>query len=234
MKSSKEELMQRGYVDEDSIRKAECLDDEALLKQCSSALAWERSAAVYALKQPDRYAEFYVRMLSAEKKLYTKIACCEVLAKGNEERVKVLIHWLGKIGSNQHHAIDETSKKKSYPLPRDIIARILARMDGVILPMLFSDDVFKDEIKLSEALDAIGFMVFYNQKLVDIQYVAPILKLLDHSNDLIRWKAVTACGAFPLLEVRDKLLTLHMDHDAKNLYPEIKRSLNLMNDRMKE
>lgn len=233
MKSSKEDLMKRGYADEVMIKAAECLKPQDLLKQCSSVNAWERSAAVYALKQPDKYVDIYVDMLSREKKLYTKIACCEVLAKGNEETVKVLIHWLGKIGSNQHYAIDETSKKKSYPLPRDIIARILARMDGVILPMLFSDDVFKDEIKLSEALDAIGFMVFYNQKLVDMQYAAPILKLLDHSNDLIRWKAVTACSAFPLLEVRDRLMNMLMENDRKLLHSEIRRSLNLINERMK-
>lgn len=100
MKSTKEDLMKRGYADEVMIRKAESLDTEALLKQCSSVLAWERSAAVYALKQPDRYADFYVKMLSTEQKLYTRLACCEVLAKGTEDTVKVLINWLGKIGNN--------------------------------------------------------------------------------------------------------------------------------------
>lgn len=227
MKSSKEELMKRGYVDEDRIRKAECLDDEALLMQCSSALAWERSAAVYALKQPDRYAEFYVRMLSTEKKLYTKIACCEVLAKGSEETARVLIRWLGKIGSNQHHTIGKTSKKKSYPLPRDIIARILARMDGVILPLMFDDELFQDEVRLSEALDAIGFMVFYNQKLVDMKWALKIMELLDQGNALICWKVITALSAFPLPAVSDKLKEMLAD-DNKVLYPEIKRSLNII------
>lgn len=228
MKSTKEDLMQRGYADEDRIRKTECLDDKALLNLCSSALAWERSAAVYALKQPDQYAEFYVKMLSTEQKLYTRLACCEVLAKGSEDTVKVLIHWLGKIGNNQHRRVGKTSMKKSYPLPRDIIARILARMDSKYIALFFDDELFKDEVRLSEILDAIGFMTYYNQHLVDMKWASQIMQLLDHNNDLIRWKAVTACSAFPLLEVRDKLKEMLLADGNKVIYPEIKRSLNII------
>lgn len=232
MKSTNEELMKRGYADEAMIRKAECLDDEALLKQCSSVLAWERSTAVYALKQPDRYADFYVKMLSTESKLYTRIALSEVLAKGNEDTVRILIHWLGKIGNNQHQSVGKTSMKKSYPLPRDVVARILAKMDGRFLPLLFDNDVFKNEVRLSEALDAIGFMVYYNQNLVDMKWALPIMKLLDQGHDLIRWKAITALSAFPLPEVKDRLMWLLTEKDAKMLYSEIKRSLNLIDERM--
>lgn len=232
MKSNKEDLMKRGYVDEEMIKAAERLDTECLLKQCSSTLPWVRSAAIYALKQPDQYAEFYVRILSTEKKLYTRIACCEVLAKGNEETVKVLIKWLGKIGNNQHHSVGKTSMKKSYPLPRDIIARILARMDSKYIALFFDDELFKDEVRLSEVLDAIGFMTFYNQHLVDMKWASQIMQLLDHNNDLIRWKAVTACSAFPLPEVKDRLMGLLTEKDAQLLNSEIKRSLNLIDERM--
>lgn len=233
MKSSREDLMKRGYADEVMIKAAECLKPQDLLKQCSSENAWERSAAVYALKQPDKYVDIYVDMLSREKRLYTKIACCEVLAKGNEETIKCLISKLGRIGDNQHHCVGKTSMKKSYPLPRDIMARIIARMDGKLFPMLFDDEVFKDPLKLSEALDAIGFMVFYNQHLVDMKWASKIMKLLDNSDPLICWKAITALSAFPLPAVRDRLMDMLMENDRKLLHSEIRRSLNLINERMK-
>lgn len=234
MKSTKEDLMQRGYADEKMIKAAEGLKSEDLLKQCSSAYPWARSAAVYALKQPDQYADFYVKMLSTEQKLYTRLACCEVLAKGTEDTVKVLINWLGKIGNNQHRRVGKTSMKKSYPLPRDIIARILARMDSKYIVLFFDDELFKDEVRLSEVLDAIGFMIFYNQHLVDMKWASQIMQLLDHNNDLIRWKAVTVCSAFPLPEIRDRLMGLLKEKDAQLLYSEIKRSLDLIDKRIKE
>ena len=112
MKSSKVELIQRGYADEEMIQAAKLKTEAELIKDLNSKLAWERTAAVHALKQPDRFASLYIELLSKEKKLYTRLACSEVLTAGGEECARRLSEWLGMIGHNQHQCIGLTSKKK--------------------------------------------------------------------------------------------------------------------------
>ena len=53
-----------------------------------------------------------------------------------------MVEYLGQIGNNQHTVLPTNGfNKKSYPLPRDIIARTLAHMKEDILPVLM--DVLK-------------------------------------------------------------------------------------------
>lgn len=220
--------MRRGYADEEMIQAAKLKTEAELIKDLNSKLAWERSAAVYALKQPDRFASLYLEMLSKEKKLYTRLAYSEVLAAGGERCAQELSEWLGMIGNNQHQSIGLTSKKKSYPLPRDLIARIMAKMDGKILPILFAQSIFSDEKKLSEALDAIGFMVFYHPALASDQQLHQILRLFDEcENEVIHWKAVTALSAYPTPAACRFLEGLYRTGNPR-LQPEIQRSLNLL------
>ena len=231
MKSSKVELIQRGYADEEMIQAAKLKTEAELIKDLNSKLAWERTAAVYALKQPDRFASLYIELLSKEKKLNTRLACSEVLAAGGEECARRLSEWLGMIGHNQHQCIGLTSKKKSYPLPRDLIARIMAKMDGRILPVLFTQAIFSDEKKLSEALDAIGFMVFYHPALATEQQLHQILRLFDVcENEVIHWKAVTALSAYPA-PAACRFLEVLSSTGNPHLQPEIQRSLNLLYDK---
>jgi hypothetical protein len=69
------------------------------------------------------------RQLAVEKKLYTKIALCESLAARAELSIEPLIELLGRIGKNQETKIPERGfYKVSYPLPRDIAARIICRL----------------------------------------------------------------------------------------------------------
>ncbi|MCC0704505.1 hypothetical protein IC213_15705 [Clostridioides sp. ES-S-0049-02] len=64
---------------------------------------------------------------------------------------------------------------KSYPLARDIITRSLARMNVEILPVLFDVLESDDRIKISEVIDAIGFMIFYNQEVASEYYFKKIV-----------------------------------------------------------
>ena len=67
------------------------------------------------------------------------------------------IIYLAKIGKNQYKELpSEPSRKKSYPLPRDIIARTLAKMDTSIMPFLMKVLKEDDLSKISEVIDAIN------------------------------------------------------------------------------
>ena len=78
--------------------------------------------------------------------MYTKIAICETLQKGNEQTIALMIPYLGRIGNNQYKNIpSKPSQKKSYPLPPDIIARILSNMDSQYIP-LFIEYLKKNEL----------------------------------------------------------------------------------------
>ena len=101
-----------------------------------------------------------LKQLCVEKCLYTKISICESLEKSDNDCIttaRKMTAYLGKIGNNQHKILPEkVSKKKSFPLPRDIIARSLGKMDITIYPVLLELIHSRDVCKISEVLDAIG------------------------------------------------------------------------------
>jgi hypothetical protein len=72
-----------------------------------------------------------------KKKLYTKIAICEAIEAYGVSSLPYLVPLLGKIGNNQHKKAGFYDlDKKSYPLPRDIAARIIIRIGEPALPLL--------------------------------------------------------------------------------------------------
>lgn len=79
----------------------------------------------------------FVRHLSVEKCLYTRLAIYEAVEKGDRETALQMIPLLGKIGGSQHKDLpDRVLQKKSYPLPWDIIAHSLAKISLGVLPVL--------------------------------------------------------------------------------------------------
>lgn len=200
---------------------------EELIKLLHSPNACERSAAAAnLLSAADNAADELLIQLAHEKCLYTKIAICESLEKGNGETAKRMSSYLGRIGNNQHRKLPEkVSAKKSFPLPRDIIARSLGRMDVSVFPVLA--DVLKTAPaeQIREVLDAIGFMVFYHPQLADRKNAEGILRVMDiyKEDEIIVWKSILCLSAFPLLDSEEVLNSFVLRDDI--LGKEAARSL---------
>lgn len=204
MKSSIEELKKRGFASISDIEKLSKIPKENLYPLLNSKYATTRTSAAYNLSSTnDISVKELLKRLISEKCLYTKIAICETLKKGNINTAKKMIKYLGKIGKNHHRKLPDTvSKKKSYPLPRDIIARILSKMDSSVFPILIEELKCDDINKISEVLDAIGFMAFYNNRLATESNASFIINCLNkHRNSsLIMWKTVLCLSSFPTKE----------------------------------
>lgn len=231
---------------------ATTLPFELLFKQINSKSAVERSAAIKALsiKCPCDHKEYISSLLSrlcVEKALYTKIELCNALESGNKTTVVMMCEYLGQIGSNQHKVVPDTvSKKISFPLPRDIIARSLARMDVSVLSILMDTLEYGDRKKVVEVIDAVGFMIFYHQELATFSNLQKVQAVLDRypGDNLILWKIVLCCSAFPrkesieFLDKQNELASRFICQEIKDItskktiIAEIARSRKLTERRM--
>lgn len=202
MKSDNQTLRKRGYASQEDIDAVCEYSQEKLLKLLSDTNPVIRTAAARCLCPCDIQAvQGLLSQLSTEKCLYTKIAVCETLTSGDARTAEFMTAFLGKIGNNQYRQPPEkVSAKKSFPLPRDIIARALGKMNPSILPILLSV-LEKDDLgAISEDLDAIGFMVFYHPVLALESNLRQIHRTICayRNNPLILWKCILCLSAFPL------------------------------------
>ena len=141
MKSSNEQLKNRGYATIEDIDKYVDLNENELLALLKSKEPHKRTVAIKLLSnkiQSDNdMINLFCNMLLHENKLYTKIELCNALSKASVESAKIMVNYLGIIGENQYKELpDKKFNKKSYPLPRDIVARTLAHMGVDVLPEL--------------------------------------------------------------------------------------------------
>lgn len=202
MKSTENELKNRGYIEKEELEKYKDIPTKTLVLWLNDENPVKRTiGATYLNAIEEENSQRLIKRLKIEKCLYTKLAICESLQKGKSITASLMVKELGKIGHNQYHELPtRSSSKKSYPLPRDIIARTLAKMETTILPILLKIVSSKDEDKISEVLDAIGFMVFYHPELANEENVKAIYQIFNDysSNSLLIWKALTCLSAFPL------------------------------------
>lgn len=209
--------------------------DEVLYKMIHSKIATERSAAVRILAvryQNDlKFIEILLERLTIEKSLYTKLEISSVLEQANIEAVRMMVNYIGKIGHNQHKELPASvSKKVSYPLPRDIIARTLSKMSPTIFDVLLQVLQNNNIVMIAEVLDAIGFMTFYHNQLVTSSNAQFIYDTMEkyQDNQIILWKSVLCLSAFPLEN------SIHLLNKIKYQYPgtlislEADRSLKLI------
>lgn len=229
LKSTKEDLQKRGYASDAQLASASHASNADLLEMLHSKEAVTRTIGASHLDAcSQENAKQLIEQLTKEKCLYTKIAISRSLAKGNEKTATLLLCYLGEIGSNQYHTLPmRPSAKKSYPLARDVIARILANMNPEIAPILLEALKRQPAKQVSELLDAIGFMVFYHPKLATItnaNYIYDILEMYS-DNELITWKAILCLSAFPLLKSKEILETFL--HEDSLLAKEARRSLQI-------
>ena len=225
MKSSEKQLQTRGYfssrVENEFTKKS--FDELIELLNSKSAVERTVSARLISKTKNPKSIPFLCLSLKKEKKLYTKIEICNSLVSYGKSTLPELVKLLGKIGNNQHKHIPKTKfKKNSYPLPRDIVARIIIRIGKDALPLLIENLKSNDTLKISETIDAIGYICFYNKQ---EEIMVDLINCYENysENELVKWKIIRALSAFPESE---KFLTNEYEIiENDRLKQEIKRSI---------
>jgi len=225
MKSSKAALIDRGFLEKDAEAVYLELNFEEKLNLLQSPLAVERTlgARLLCCENPEVSIPLLIEALKTEKKLYSKIGICNTLISFGQASVKSLIEQLGEIGNNQYKTIpQEKFNKKSYPLPRDIAARTLANIGTAALPDLLKTLSTGSMSQLSEAVDAIGHICFYDYQNGIFEQLLSCFER-NKESELIRWKIVRAMSAFP--ESKSFLEEQSQMEQNKGIVLEIERSL---------
>lgn len=145
-----------------------------------------------------------------------------------------MIKYLGSIGNNQYKELPHKKfNKSSYPLPRDIIARTLARMNIYILPELIKVLHTDNIIVLREVIDSIGFICFYNSVNFCESISNELIVCLNHYgyDSIIKWKIVRALESFGSKVVIDVLVKIAENDDEEIIRVEAARSLEIIESR---
>jgi len=136
-----------------------------------------------------------------------------------------LIELLGKIGTNQYRGLPQQGfYKKNYPLPRDLAARTLIKIDLPALKELQKVSLQMERERLLEAIDAMGYIAFYYK---ESSSEAVLLKTYDkYSTDpLIIWKLLRAFQGFSSIKVQGILEAVVLENPNPALRWEAIRSL---------
>ncbi|WP_461633367.1 HEAT repeat domain-containing protein [Labilibaculum euxinus] len=218
----------RGYVPNGAETEFTHCDCKELIHLLNSKIPAERSVAARLLSNsPTQESVFaLISALKIETKLYPKLEICNSLVNIGSLSIKPLLAQLGQIGSNQHQKIPAKEFKKiSYPLPRDIAARTLVRFGKKALPLLLTVLEANKPKQISEAIDAIGFINFYDS---EPELVNPLQKCYHRhfNNELLQWKIIRAMSGFP--ESKTFLLDQQQQINTLRLLQEIDRSLLLI------
>jgi len=228
MKSKQEQLVSRGYLAKgmESEYPDKSLDEKIELLQNEIPTDRTLGARLLVNSKSDKIIGCLINALTVEKKLYCKIEICNSLVSCGQPSIKPLITILGQVGTNQYKKVPEKEfKKDSYPLPRDIAARTLVRFGPTALNELENVLNSRDEKQLSESIDAVGFICFYDYN-HDIYTKLADCYSKNDQNNLIRWKIIRAMSGVPeskpfLQEQKKRIYNVRLQR-------EIKRSLLLI------
>jgi HEAT repeat protein len=226
MKSKINHLEKRGYITDEILNIYLCRSNEELTGLLKNENAVKRTAAAKILgkRKTNNLLPLLCDALKIEKKLYTKIAICEAIENFGITALEFLIPLIGKIGSNQHRKVNPVDlRKKSFPLPRDIITRIIIRIGSPALPHLEDIIINGTYGQKTEAIDAIGHIAYnYN----DCHSEKALIDLYENSNDeLIKWKIIRAFQSYRSIDVILILKEIINHCDDNNFKVEAKRSL---------
>ena len=231
MKSTEAQLAARGFLPAGF--EADYLgllaEEQFNLLQSKSPVERTLGARLLGLGKNVIAINWLIQALRTEKKLYTKIEISNSLSSYGEPAVIPLIELLGKIGKNQHAMVSGKGfRKESYPLPRDIASRTIIRIGSKALPELFNAIATDDIDTLSEAIDTIGFIHFYDkQPEVYAHLYSCFQRNID--NELIKWKIIRAfSGCTESKSFLHELLSTEKDI---LIIREIERSLLLIGKR---
>ncbi len=111
MKSSDEQLKNRGYATIEDINGYTNLNESELLELLKSKELHKRTIAINLLSNKSQLdnniINLFCNMLLHENKLYTKIELCNALSKASVESAKIMVNYLGIIGKNQYKELPE-------------------------------------------------------------------------------------------------------------------------------
>jgi len=228
-------LEKRGYIEHIDNTPYIMLSKQELLVLLKDQLAIHRTLATRAftvLKMKDNDIEDTILdLFLKEKALYTRLELSNYLSLGDEKTAKKLIPHLATLKCNQY-TIPPTnvSKKKSYPLARDLIARTLSRMDITVFPILLDSSSTIEKDKLSELIDAIGYHCFYHQEIASVEVFDRLYRCYKENEDypIIRYKLITAFSAFPFSKVKKLLYQIINQFPETIFEKEANRSLSLL------
>lgn len=232
MKSSSSQLTSRGFIADGIEQNHQQLSFSEQINLLQSKTPTDRTlgARLLGLSADLSAITYLIEALRAETKLYPKIEICNSLVSFGQDAVKPLISLLGKVGNNQYRHIPEGKfKKKNYPLPHDIAARTLIRIGVIAIPDLIAILNSPDEASISEAIDTMGYICFYNSQPDIFQHLEACYNR-NVLSDLIKWKIFRAMSAFP--ESKDFLKEHLHAQSNKLICNEIERSLAAMKNKV--
>lgn len=232
-KSSIEDLISRGFIDHINNDKLNEYNDYDIYELLESKIPTERSIAARLFNENKPLRNNTIALITAlkkETKLYSKIEICNALTIQGINDIDLLIKEQGKIGKNQHTMLPtKPFLKKSYPLPRDIISRILIRMPISILEELIMLSEGLDKKGMREFIDVVGHLSFQHNNTDAYQYIMKWFWQYE-DDDVIRWKIYRACSAFKQSE---KFLAERKAKETNDMIiSEIERSLSAVEDKL--
>jgi HEAT repeat protein len=201
--------------------------DQKLFDLINDADAQKRTSAAKLLgvRKNKNAVPLLCERLKIETALYTRIAISEALGAIGEPAIAELIGLLGKLGNNQHYELPQKGfYKKSYPLPRDIVARTIVKIGCPALMPLEQVVLDADRASIREAIDAIGQIAFHEGNLSSEKVLLTAYQKY-YLDPVIRWKIVRAFQAFPTEKVRALLETIICSRLSPELRWEAIRSL---------
>lgn len=233
LKSSAEALSSRGFLDDAAFEALLASGAVSAPASLGAAEPRARTATARLIRQERRMdcIPALINALRAEKKLYAKLELCEALAAFGEASAPLLVPLIGTIGDNRHAVAGSYDLgKRSYPLPRDIAARVLVRIGPAGLPYLSAALATADEAASPEIVDAIGHIA-WNYR--DESLGPALLSMYRGAGDvLLRWKLIRAFRSFSLPGIRTALLEVRDgDGEPDALRVEAAHSLRLIGAR---
>lgn len=230
-KTLAENRKKRGEVSEEFVNQFYNLNSDQLCKSLQNSNAQIRSSAAIILgnQKDQKYVQLLINRLKIEKALYVKINLCNSIVNYGITIIPDLLELLGTIGINQHYDLPEKGFYKSnYPLPRDIIARIIIRMgEDALVPLAEFVKNRKGNILL-EAIDVIGHISYYSKNISLEKVLINLYKNSDY-NFVLKWKIIRSFQGFNTTAVQKILLTILSSEQIKQFKWEALRVLLIQN-----
>ena len=122
--------------------------------------------------------------------------------------------------------------KKSYPLPRDIVARILSNIGIEALSELKTCLQSDNRDAILEGVDAVGFITFYNTNDLCLDDLFNLTQKYK-KDDLMMWKLLRCLQSFESKKSRE-ILTDYLNSSIKQLSWEARRSISQLDRKLEE
>lgn len=224
-KSTRTQLESRGFIEHFDIYPNKRLKDESI-KNLNDKAAVTRSIAARHLvpfANEKDVCTLLLNRLTIEKALYTRMEICKTLQHA-EQQVPLLLTYITKIPNHQYKELPKrTSKKVSFPLPRDLIARTLGRMDIEILPTLLDNLVMRPLKYKRELVPAIGYLLFTQEFADDVIFKILKAEYKKTRDSVLKWKIIIVMGV--LLPYSEEFLRSIKDNGSI-YYKEAQKALS--------